>query len=389
MNRKLCLSLATVALLGGAAWGQGQRVIVTFKGKADPAAVRRAGGQVGRTYRIVPACAATLPAAALAALQRHPQVLRVEADRQVYAVGPGASKKPEKPGGGGGKPPKDPPQPDQVLPWGVDRIDAEAARPAAGAGVKVAVLDTGIDKDHPDLAVAGGVRLIRGKPSKWDDDEGHGTHVAGTIAALDNNIGVVGVAPSVELYAVKALDSTGSGWVSDIIAGIEWSVVNEMDVVSMSLGLASDVQAFGDACDAASDAGIVLVAAAGNEGAPVLFPAAYGSVIAVVATAADDVRPWWSNYGPEVELAAPGVDIYSTTRGGGYGYSSGTSMACPHVTGVVALILGEAPGAPPLAVRVLLQDTADDLGPAGDDPEYGGGLVDAEEAVAGTQSGDN
>jgi subtilisin/minor extracellular protease Epr len=150
------------------------------------------------------------------------------------------------------------------------------------------------------------------------DDQGHGTHCAGIVAAVDNGIGVIGAAPEASLYGVKILNSEGQGSYSDIIAGIEWSVNNDMQVISMSISGDSYSQALQDACDAANNSGVVLVAAAGNNGNPwmppggwdnVGYPAKYESVIAVAATDSMDERPYWSSTGATVELAAPGVQI--------------------------------------------------------------------------------
>jgi len=294
---------------------------------------------------------------------------------------------------GGGEPPVE----EQELPWGVDRIDADLVADN-GAGINVAVLDSGIDNDHEDLNVAGGVNFvakkIRGKwrvdPNAWDDDNGHGTHVAGTIAAKDNELGVVGVAPDVNLFAVKVLDKNGEGYYSDVIAGIQWSIDNGMDVISMSLGGPDDA-ALHAVCDAAYAAGIVIVAATGNEWGAVIYPAAYDSVIAVAATDINDAVPGWSNYGPEVDVAAPGVDILSTYKGGGYALSDGTSMATPHVSGAVALLLNSAVGIydgdsdgtwDPVEVKAKLTGTAEDLGAPGWDQYSGYGLVDAQAVAA-------
>lgn len=345
-----------------------------------------------------------LPPGAVEALVERSEVLRLEEDAVVYAL-PG---KPEKPPG---KPPKEEkPPPPQVLPWGVDRIDADLAwTNSTGLEVKVAILDTGIDKDHPDLGdnIMDGVNFvkIRGKiiADQWDDDNGHGTHCAGIVAAVDNDIGVIGVAPQAYLYGVKVLDRRGSGYVSDIILGIQWSIDKGMQVINMSLGTSSDVQSLHDACDAAEAAGIVVIAAAGNSGdtdpdSDVIYPAKYDSVIAVAATDDTDARASWSSDGPKVELAAPGVDIYSTWKGGDYATKSGTSMACPHVTGTAALVLAapEDTARDSITngdgtwtneeVRAVLQATADDLGAEGFDNYYGHGLVDAEQAATGVQT---
>jgi subtilisin family serine protease len=289
--------------------------------------------------------------------------------------------------------PQPPSSPAEILPWGVDRINAiDVWTTSRGLGVKVAVIDTGIDIDHPDLAsnIAGGCNfvVVRGKvnPTKYDDDNGHGTHVAGTIAGIDNEIGVIGVAPEASLYAVKVLNKSGSGYVSDIVLGIQWAISNGMDVINMSLGSSYDVDSLRQACDAAYEAGIVVVAAAGNSGDTdsdndVIYPARYASVIAVAATDLADMRTYWSSDGPEVELAAPGAGIYSTYKGGGYSTLSGTSMATPHVAGTVALMLGTDDFSPD-EVRLALTETAIDLGDSGRDNYYGYGLINAQAAVS-------
>lgn len=284
-------------------------------------------------------------------------------------------------------------QPVETLPWGIDRVDAELAWTTSfgASSTKVAVIDTGISKDHPDLKenLKGGYNAIN--PSKdWNDDNGHGSHVAGIIGAVNNMIGVVGVAPQVDLYAVKSLDRSGSGFISDIIEGIQWSVANNIQVINMSFGSASGSQALRDALTSAYDSGIVLVAAAGNSGGVVLYPASYPEVIAISAIDSKDKLASFSSRGKEISLAAPGVDIYSTYKGSGYMTLSGTSMAAPHVSGVIALVLNTPAGAydtdldevwSPSEIRQKLQDTAVDLGQIGFDDLYGWGLVNAYEAT--------
>jgi PKD repeat protein len=290
------------------------------------------------------------------------------------------------------------PPPLQPLPWGINRIDAEWAWGAiTGAGVNVAIVDTGRDYEHPDLAAnyTGGYNAINPRKSPKDDDRdaSHGTHCAGIVAALNNEIGVVGVAPGAGLYAVKVLDRTGSGWVSDIIEGIDWCIEKgDISVISMSLGadVVDEIVSFRQAVQRAAAVGIVVVCAAGNHNPldpdpGVSQPARYAEAIAVAATGdyqtgtPSDGLASFSNTGPEVDIAAPGVAIYSTMRGGTYGNLNGTSMACPHVTGVVALMLQ--------AGRSIdfLFSTADNIGlsPA----ERGAGLVDAEEAATGNENG--
>lgn len=264
----------------------------------------------------------------------------------------------------------------QTLPWGVDRIDAEKAQSAAqGEGVKVAIIDSGIDLDHPDLAgrVAGGYNVLSPGAS-YDDDFGHGTHVAGIVAASNNSQGSVGVAPLADLYAVKVLDSTGAGFVSNIIKGINWAADNGMQIINLSLTAPTDVPSLREAVSAAVSRGIVVVVAAGNDGGAVKYPAAYPEVIAVAATDQADALASWSARGPEIDLAAPGASIYSTYAGGIYKLMRGTSMAAPHVTGAASLILSQA-SLGPAEVRQKLIDSAEVL-------PSGYKLVDAEQAVA-------
>ena len=382
VSKKRIFAIATrvllVAILSGLmvspALGQPPervKVFIGFKsqpGLAEQALVRGVGGRIRYTYHLVPAIAASVPESAIQGLLNNPNITSIEPVIAVYAV-------------------------DAELDdsWGVDRIGAGTVHDGGnkGTGVKVAVIDTGIDKDHPDLKsnIEGGVNFVRKDPTAWDDDNGHGTHVAGTIAAVDNEIGVIGVAPEAHLYGVKVLDRRGGGSYSDVIAGLQWAVDNGMQVTNNSYGSSGDPGAtVKQAFDNAYAAGILNVCAAGNEGAgenTVIYPARYESCVAVAATDIDDNRASFSSTGPDVELAAPGVNINSTVLGGGYqdGWN-GTSMASPHVAGTAALVLAANPGWGNDQVRTQLQTTADDLGDPGRDTKYGYGLVDADEAAA-------
>ncbi|MEK7067800.1 MAG: S8 family peptidase, partial [Patescibacteria group bacterium] len=218
---------------------------------------------------------------------------------------------------------------------------------------------------------------------------GHGTHIAGIIAAVDNTFGVVGVGPQISLYGVKVLNRNGSGYLSDVIEGLDWAIANGMQVINMSLGTSSDIQSFRDAVQRVNAAGIVQVAAAGNSGGAVNFPGAYPEVIAVSATDNTNTIASWSSRGSEVDLAAPGVNIYSTYRGSKYATLSGTSMASPHVAGAAALVLTQTAKCDsdfngvcsPVEVQQRLENTAEDLGISGKDSLYGAGLIDAQKAV--------
>jgi len=252
----------------------------------------------------------------------------------LYAL-PGAQAK------GGGAPP--PPPPAQVIPWGISKIRARDAA-TRGAGITVCVSDTGIDLSHPDLKanIVGSVNTISPTKSATDDN-GHGTHVAGIIAAVDNTMGVVGVAPLAKLIAAKGLSRSGTGWASDLAETIDECRVRGAHIINMSWGSSTPTGVIGDAIVRAASAGVLLIGAAGNESGPVIYPAAYPQVVAVSAVDINDAFASFSNFGSEVENSAPGVNIYSTWKGGGYATISGTSMAAPHVAGVAALMLSIFP----------------------------------------------
>jgi subtilisin len=275
----------------------------------------------------------------------------------------------------------------QTVPAGVAQIKApEGWGASQGLAIKVFILDTGIDSDHPDLVA----NLKAGKSfvpseSSTEDFNGHGTHCAGTVAAAFNGQGVVGVAPYAYLHPVKVLSATGEGQWSWLIAAIDWVTEKKGPrILSMSLGGGGAPAALEQMADSAYDDGCLLVAAAGNSGPgndTVGQPASYDSVVAVSAIDSSDQIASFSSRGPEVELAAPGVNVLSTTQGGGYGNKSGTSMACPHVAGAAAMAWGGHRTTNNKQIRKLLQMTAVNLGPTGRDEEYGFGRVDAHQAA--------
>ncbi|MGP4072656.1 S8 family peptidase [Piscibacillus sp. B03] len=272
----------------------------------------------------------------------------------------------------------------QETPWGVPHVQGTEAQDHGhtGDGVKVAVLDTGIDASHEDLSVAGGHSVFDDSP--YDDGNGHGTHVAGTIGALDNNVGVVGVAPDAELYAVKVLDENGSGSYAGIAEGIEWAINNDMEIINMSLGGSTSSSVLEEYVDLAYEEGILVVAAAGNSGTflgwfdTVGYPAKYDSAIAVAAVDQNNNRASFSSTGDAVELSAPGVSVLSTVPGNGYDSYDGTSMASPHVAGVAAQVWAEKPHLSNVELRELLNSTAQYLG---DSYHYGSGLVQSFDAI--------
>jgi subtilisin len=266
------------------------------------------------------------------------------------------------------------------IPWGVSRVNAPAAwRITRGEGVKIAVIDTGVDYDHPNLRpnIKGGWNArSKTAPDDFRDDNGHGTHCAGTVAAVDQPGGVVGVAPKAWLYGVKVLDKSGSGSYDDVIAGMQWAVEHKMQLISMSIGSGIGNDSLKAAVDALTKAGVVLIAAAGNGSGAVNFPAAYDGVIAVAAMDSKDRVAWFSSRGPEVALIAPGVDVRSTYKDGGYETLDGTSMATPHVAGLAALAVAAKGLSGAASVRAALTASARPL--AGiPDAQQGAGVPDA------------
>lgn len=272
---------------------------------------------------------------------------------------------------------------EQQIPWGVSRVEADKAWVnTTGKGVKVAVVDSGISK-HKDLRdnIKGEFNAIDPKKSAIDDF-GHGTHVAGIIAAKDNKIGVVGVAPDVDLYAVKVLDAMGAGYLSDLAEGIEWCINNEIQLINLSVELQKDYPLLSYTINRALSADIIVVAAAGNTfGKSVTYPAAYEGVISVSAIDTNNNIANFSAVG-KIDFCAPGVDVYSTHLGNNYTIMSGTSMAAPHVSGVIALMLADLRNDTNndgvisfLEVMDIMLCNSVDIGTIGYDGIFGKGLV--------------
>jgi subtilisin family serine protease len=292
----------------------------------------------------------------LEAIQRNPNIAYIEQDMEVQAFA-------------------------QLVPRGVNRVDGDLSSTISGNGAgtvnaDIAILDTGIQLSHPDLTVYRQITFVSGTSSA-NDDNGHGTHVAGIAAAKDNSIGVVGTAPGARLWAVKVLSSSGSGSISTIIKGIDYVTQNAalIDTANLSLGCQCASNSLNTAISNSVNAGITYVAAAGNSGqnAASFSSAIHPSVIAVSAIidtdgrcgrigpstsyGKDDYHASFSNYGSVIDMAAPGVSIYSTYKGSTYATLSGTSMAAPHVAGAAALYEATHPGASPSAVAGSLKST--------------------------------
>lgn len=296
-----------------------------------------------------------------------------------------------------------PPANTQVLPSGINRINAEN-KTNTGEGQVVAIIDTGVDVNHADLKanMYGGKNCTSMNTSAYGDENGHGTHVAGTIAALNNTIGVVGIAPRAKIASIRVLDRFGNGSWSSVICGLDAVAANGparggvITVANMSLGGSgsndnncglTNNDALHMAVCRVRDAGVTLIVAAGNSGKDTasFVPAAYNDAVITVSAlvdtdgvhggagvgtsyGADDTFASFSNFGTAVDIGAPGVNIYSTRLGGGYTTMSGTSMAAPHVAGAAALYLANNPGAAWTVVRDALVSSAEVLGSLHSDP---------------------
>ncbi|HEY3368231.1 MAG TPA: S8 family peptidase [Symbiobacteriaceae bacterium] len=302
-------------------------------------------------------------------LAGHPSVVRVEEDIPISLTGIWSRHR--------GR------QPLEMVPEGLRLIRApQAWTVSEGAGVSVAVIDTGIDHQHPDLApnIAGGINLVIPGALPQDVD-GHGTAIAGVVGAARMGRGMAGIAPKARLYAVKAVGSDGASALSTLLLALQWVVDQQIPVANMSLGTPSYSLAFERTVSGAVARGLTLVAAAGNEGrvGRIDYPAGFPGVLAVTAIDQSGGLAPFCNTGSAVALAAPGVQVFSTRSGGGYVQASGTSFATPHVTGVAALYRCLHPEATPARVREALMAAAIPL-PLGPE-QAGAGRVDAWNAV--------
>lgn len=269
-----------------------------------------------------------------------------------------------------------------TLPWGVKAIHApQAWSTSTGVQVKIGVIDTGADYRHPDLkhSLATGVNLIHRGMLPLDDN-GHGTHIAGTLAAAGGNRGMMGVAPRSLLHPVKAFDHNGSAYVSDIVLGIDWCVHNRMDIINMSFGMKTRSKALHNVVIKAYRAGIAIIASSGNDGKRGGdYPARYPETIAVGAMDKRRRVAAFSNRGSYIDVYGPGEGIPSCWLREGYKEMSGTSMATSHVTGAASLLLALRPGLTPRELKLLLRRTASPvrLRKGQRRASLGGGAVDA------------
>jgi subtilisin family serine protease len=284
----------------------------------------------------------------------------------------------------------------EIIDWGLALLHVpDHWKRTAGAGVRVALLDTGIDESHPDLAGAiDDARDFTRSKSGPADRNGHGTHVAGIVAARQNNRGVVGVAPQSRLLVAKVLGDDGVGSSAAVAAGVDWACDSGAHLLSMSLGSPQPDPALHAAIKRAVAKGVFVITAAGNAGRAdsVNYPARWRETVAVAAVDKSGRLSRFSSRGPQVDIAAPGQDVLSTYVGGGYAKLSGTSMAAPFVAGIVALLIplhrdtcnSRTPLRTLADLHEHLRRTARDAGPVGHDPGYGWGLINPDKLLGTT-----
>ncbi|RCW41581.1 S8 family peptidase [Paenibacillus prosopidis] len=367
--------MATSLAHGSSVQENNTRYLVSFHTSIDHQLINSLEGKIIKEYRYIPVAVVEISESKAASLKDYSQVEFFEPDLRVNA-NPELNTKVE-PNLKADTAESSPTISKQEVPWGISKINAIEVHKKGftGKGIRIGIIDSGVDYTHDDLNVVGGVSFVDGA-SDYFDNYGHGTAVAGIIGAKDNLIGVVGVAPESKLYAIKVLDSMGEGYISDIVSGIEWAVENNLNIVNLSLEVSMDNKVLNKSVKEAYKRGVLLISAAGNMGSmgTLAYPSAYKEVIAVGAINSSNERTVFSGTGKDLELMAPGENVYSTYLNDQYTMNVGTSMASAHVAGVAALIWEANPNLRNEDIREILDKTAVLIG---DKILYGYGLVDA------------
>lgn len=338
-----------------------ERIIITFKEEINEELLHQEAIEVHHIFPDYNAAAITVTPEVRQKLWQNDTVKTIETDAVVSTNG-------------------------QIVDWGFKKVEAPKVHQLGftGKGVKVGIIDSGIDKKHPDLKIAGGVSFV---DSSYQDTNGHGTHVAGIIGALNNSIGVIGVAPNAELYAIKVIDQYGFGNNSDVVQGIEWAVKHKLDLINLSITTPQKSTIMELALNNAYKEGLIIVAAAGNnlkefkEPVDVLYPARFPTVIGVGAVDQKHDKTKFSYYGKSLDFVAPGESILSTYLNGQYVKSDGTSMAAPFVTGIAALYKEAYPQLDNKKIRTMMQTNVIDLGAPGKDSQFGYGLIQGPKVI--------
>ncbi|WP_255294098.1 S8 family serine peptidase [Bacillus toyonensis] len=313
--------------------------LVTFKNVVDSKIILNHGGTIEKIYKYTPTVVSKIPVDSIDSLRKNPNITTVEKDVSVEVIPDIKKEYSQKRSSimNSGAP--------VLSDWNMERVKISPVHKQGykGSNIKIGIIDSGIDITHEDIKITDGINIIDTN-SNYTDEFGHGTRVAGVIAALDNNKGVLGMAPLSKIYAIKVLDSRGKGSISNVISGIEWAIDNKLDIVNLSLQTIINNNALEEVVKKAHEQGIILVAAAGNR----------------------------------LDLVAPGNNVYTTIPRSFYYVYSGTSIASPHVAGIAALLKEANPNLTNIEISQILKNTATDLK---DNFYYGNGLVNAEKAI--------
>lgn len=337
---------------------EGSTYILSFQTEIDEQTISDAGAKIVKTLKHQPIAIIEANQETISRLEYASNITKIEKDQKIEVAA-------------------------QRVNWGVKPIQIPIAWQTGytGKGIKIAVIDTGIGP-HDDLSIAERISFVRSEPSP-NDLNGHGTHIGGIIAALDNGFGVKGIAPDAKLYSLKVFNEEGNGYTQDVLEAIDWAIEQQMDIINLSLTSEANLSAYENLVNLAYKKGILIVGAAGNATSTdvtvdnVKYPARYTNVIAVSSVDQSGKKGYFSSIGPAVEVAAPGVNIYSTYVNNSYNILQGTSLATAFVTGHLALLKEAYPHLNNTQLRKMLVDTSTDLGPRGRDPVFGYGLIQA------------
>lgn len=345
-------------------------VIATFKEKIDYNAIKSAKGKIVREYNNLPMVAIEIPSCELQDFSNNKSIKSIEENSKVTA---------------------------NTIQNNLFKYNCELLNilnifggnsKFTGKDIKISVVDTGISLDHPDLIVKEGVSFVS-YTNSYDDDNGHGTQVAGVIGALDNGMGATGIAPDSNLYAVKVLDNYRTGKISDMVAGIDWCITNKMDIINLSIALPNNSLSLEKIINKAYSEGILIVSSVGNYGTEnanddnIEYPAKYETVIGVSSVDSDNKRAIFSSTGSANEIAAPGISLLTTNVNKSYIRSSGTSLSAAYVSGILALYKQRNKSLTNKDIREELIRNAIDLGEKGQDNSTGYGLVQSPNDILG------
>lgn len=332
--------------------------LITFNNKIDEKLIQKHEGIIEETY-FETIANIKIPQNKIKELKKNPKIKSIELNENVRAF-------------------------EQKNDWGINFLNIpfiQKNHKLTGKNISIAILDTGIDMNHEDLNIRRSISFIEGT-NGYDDESSHGTHISGIIGAKDNKIGIIGVAPSSQIYSLKVLDAKENGKYSNIIQAIEWSIKNNIKIISMSFGGYQKSDALETAINKAHEKNIILISSSGNTGFfdedTITYPAKYKNVISVGAINSQKERWFASSQGNKIDIMAPGEKILSTSPKQKYEIKSGTSMAAAYVTGSISLLLEKKPTLTNIEVENILKKTAT---PIGIPFEYGNGLINIEKAI--------